>query len=215
MTVTVQNPLLLGTFRRALWVLNSYRCQKYKSRPHLMAVREETAYFHKGQNRMSKMTEKGCDRRSFDEEIRLLEEDPAIAQMEQYSQHHGNNTLQHVENVADVSFRIADRLHLDIDEKALARGAMLHDFYLYTTKDMEISKYRHGVGHPETALRNAKAHMELSEKEENIIRSHMWPLTITHLPKSKEAALVCVADKYCALREAVSKNKSLVKRRRG
>ena len=79
-----------------------------------------------------KKTKVHNDRSIFDEQIRLLKEDPEIQKMASFTMHNGNTTLQHVENVADVSFRIAEKLGIDIDEKALARGAMLHDYYLYT-----------------------------------------------------------------------------------
>ena len=40
-------------------------------------------------------------------------------------------------------------------------------------------------------------------KEKNIIRGHMWPLTLAHPPKSKEAVLVSLADKEIATMEFV------------
>ena len=151
------------------------------------------------------------DRKRFEEEIRLLKEDPEIRKMASFGMHSGNNTLQHVENVADVSFRLAQRLGIDIDERALARGAMLHDYYLYTFKDTKLNFYRHGIGHPETALKNASRHYDLTGKEANIIRSHMWPMTLLHPPGSKEAVLVCLADKYCAVNEMLLKRHDLSK----
>lgn len=149
------------------------------------------------------------DKGRFDEQIRLLKEDPEIRKMASFTMHNGNTTLQHVENVADVSFRLAEKLGIDIDEKALARGAMLHDYYLYTFKETGMNPFRHGVSHPETALRNASKRHRLTEKESNIIRSHMWPMTLLHPPMSKEAVLVCLADKYCAAKEMFMKRHDL------
>ena len=156
-----------------------------------------------------KKTKVHNDRSIFDEQIRLLKEDPEIQKMASFTMHNGNTTLQHVENVADVSFRIAEKLGIDIDEKALARGAMLHDYYLYTFKETKMSPYRHGISHPETALKNASKRRRLTEKETNIIRSHMWPITFLHPPMSREAVLVCLADKYCAVNEMLLKKHDL------
>lgn len=156
-----------------------------------------------------KKTKVHNDRSIFDEQIRLLKEDPEIQKMASFTMHNGNTTLQHVENVADVSFRIAEKLGIDIDEKALVRGAMLHDYYLYTFKETKMSPYRHGISHPETALKNASKRHRLTEKETNIIRSHMWPMTFLHPPMSREAVLVCLADKYCAVNEMLLKKHDL------
>lgn len=156
-----------------------------------------------------KKTKVHNDRSIFDEQIRLLKEDPEIQKMASFTMHNGNTTLQHVENVADVSFRIAEKLGIDIDEKALARGAMLHDYYLYTFKETKMSPYRHGISHPETALKNASKRHRLTEKETNIILSHMWPMTFLHPPMSREAVLVCLADKYCAVNEMLLKKHDL------
>ena len=133
--------------------------------------------------------------------LHRLESNPDIGKMQAYSQHRGNRTYRHSRNVAVSSFRLAQRLGWRIDEKALATGAMLHDYYLYTFKDEDISAWRHCMTHPGRALANAQRIMPLNEREKNIIVSHMWPLTLFTLPKSKEALLVSLADKYCALRE--------------
>lgn len=145
-----------------------------------------------------------CNKALFESEMNALLNNPEIRRMSEFRMHRGKSTLHHVVAVAKTSFRLADRLGLDIDEKALARGAILHDFYLYTFFDTDISGFRHGISHPETALRNARKITTLTEKEENIIRSHMWPLTPFHPPRSKEAFLVMLADKYCAAKEMLS-----------
>ena len=43
---------------------------------------------------------------------------------------------------------------------------------------------------------------ELTKKEENIIHSHMRPLTLRAIPKSKEAFIICLVDKWCAIIES-------------
>ena len=54
-----------------------------------------------------------CNRDLFVSELNDLLNNPEIQRMAGYEQHQGNTTLQHVLNVAMVSFRIADRLGLD------------------------------------------------------------------------------------------------------
>ena len=175
-------------------------------------VQKVLFYTWAGQRIMSENKTKGPDRERFEEEMNKLLSSEDILKMEQFSQHQGNSTLQHVVNVAYCSFDIAEKMNWEIDEVALAKGAILHDYYLYSTKDMEKSDYQHGTKHPLEALNNARKIMDLTPKEENIIRSHMWPLTLFHLPKSKEAFLVCLADKYCATNEMILNRKDLAKK---
>ena len=131
--------------------------------------------------------------------------DPRVTILKAYTQHKGIPTFQHCRNVAVYSFYLAEKLGWRIDEEALARGAMLHDYYLYTVvekqKETKLSNFKHGITHPQLSLENASKVFNLTEKEKNIIRSHMWPLTFFHVPASKEAWLVCLTDTYCAVRE--------------
>ena len=130
-----------------------------------------------------------------------LERDPHVRLLEKHRQHRGNTTFFHCRSVAVESFRLAQRLGWRVDEQALARGAMLHDYHLYTRRCKEINALRHLLSHPKRACGNAEKVFDLSRKEKNIIESHMWPLTLFKPPKSKEAFLVTLADKLCALRE--------------
>jgi hypothetical protein len=50
-------------------------------------------------------------------------------------------------------------------------------------------------------MTKADKDFKLTNKEKNIIRGHMWPLTFLHPPKSREAFLVCLADKDVAAKE--------------
>ena len=127
--------------------------------------------------------------------------------MQEYSQHETSNSLKHSIHVAKVSFALAERMHVRIDEQVLATGAILHDYYLYDIDESGFSDYKHGTKHPQTALDNAMKEFQLSPKEQNIIRSHMWPLTLFHVPKSKEAWIVSLADKYCATKEMYGRRK--------
>lgn len=144
------------------------------------------------------------DARRFFGTLKKLENDPRVREMERYSQHKGTATFRHCHNVAVSSFRLAQRLGLRVEEEALARGAMLHDFHLYTRKKRD---FRHVFSHPKLAVRNADRAFRLNDKEKNIIESHMWPLTVFKLPRSREALLVSLADKYCALREMRGKRR--------
>ena len=130
-----------------------------------------------------------------------LERDPQVRLLKKHRQHRGNTTFRHCRSVAVESFRLAQRFGWNVDEDALARGAMLHDYHLYTRRLKKINGLRHLLSHPKRALGNAEKVFDLSRKEKNIIESHMWPLTLFKLPKSKEAFLVTLADKLCALRE--------------
>ncbi len=141
------------------------------------------------------------NREVFHEELERLLADPKIKELEKYPQHNGSNTLLHCVAVAMRSFDLAEKLGWDIDEKELARGAMLHDYYQYVIKEEGLSAYKHGTSHPLIAMRKADKDFGLTNKEKNIIRGHMWPLTFAHPPKSKEALLVCLADKDVATRE--------------
>ncbi len=139
---------------------------------------------------------------SFEKQMREMIADPRVQQMRRFSQHQGNTTYHHCLNVAQGSYNLAKFLHIKIDGKSLAVGAMLHDYYLYSTSSMDLSSYTHGVSHPQIALENAAdSNFQLNEREINIIESHMWPLTLTHIPREREAVLVCIADKFCALQE--------------
>lgn len=110
--------------------------------------------------------------------------------------HHGRiTTLDHSLFVAYLSFRAAKALGLDT--AAATRGGLLHDLYLYDSRDKSAHPGMQCFDHPRAAARNAEQVTDLSEKERNIILSHMWPLGGA-LPRSKEAVLVDLVDTFCA-----------------
>lgn len=122
-----------------------------------------------------------------------------------YMQHGNTTIMKHCRNVAYLSFACAKifekKLGLKFDYKSLIIGAYLHDLFMYDWHEKSNSHRLHGFSHPKTASQNAKKICNITSKQQSIIESHMWPLTITKLPKSREAFLVCLLDKQAALVE--------------
>lgn len=118
---------------------------------------------------------------------------------------HGNITVcDHVMSVARCSLALTDLLHIQCNRRALIRGALLHDYFLYDwhKPDREHPHRLHGFYHPGTALRNAAKEYKLTDRERDIIEKHMWPLTVVP-PKCREAWIVTTADKWCSLLETL------------
>ena len=117
---------------------------------------------------------------------------------------HGNTSVyMHSVRVAYISCYIAERYNLKVDFDSLIMGALLHDYFLYDWHEKRKGHHFHGFTHPGTALKNAEKEYELGDIERNIISRHMFPLTVVP-PMCREAWLVCLADKYCAVKETFS-----------
>jgi uncharacterized protein len=125
-----------------------------------------------------------------------------VQSMDTFMQHGETSCLTHSLAVAYTSYCFCVHYDLNIDYKALIRGALLHDFFLYDWHEKGDRKGLHGFTHPHAALKNAKTYFTLIKKEEDIIQKHMWPLTLT-LPRYKESFIVSFADKYCSLQETL------------
>ena len=118
---------------------------------------------------------------------------------------HGDMPVNaHCQNVAKYGLIIRDKLHIRCSEKELIRGALLHDYFLYDwhDKDHISPKNLHGFYHPGIALKNASEEYDLTPREREIIKKHMWPLTVVP-PTCREAWIVTFADKWCSLLETV------------
>ena len=141
--------------------------------------------------------------------LQQYDENPQVQRMREFIQHGDVTTYQHCKNVVRVSFWLNRRLHLHADETSLAVGAFLHDFYLYdwhkhsTFHGLRRLFEMHGFSHPGYACVNAQRVFHITKKEQDIIASHMWPLTFRHVPTCREAFIVCLADKYCAVVESM------------
>jgi len=132
--------------------------------------------------------------------IKDLIETPVVRTMNNFTQHSLVTTLEHCLFVSYVSFLICKFLGLNY--YAAARGGLLHDLFLYDWHDGHRDRRFHGFTHPKTALMNATMHFNLSHMEQDIIKKHMWPLTLV-FPRYRESYVVSLADKICCILEVL------------
>ena len=136
--------------------------------------------------------------------LSALLSDSHVQEMKEYVQHGRVSTLEHCVHVANLSYEIDKRLSLHSDLNVLLTGAMLHDFYLYDWHKKDDGSHRlHGLHHAKTACANARKFFHIDDKTSQVIGCHMWPLNLVRLPHSKEAWIVCVADKCVSLHETL------------
>ena len=119
--------------------------------------------------------------------------------------HHGITRYDHSMRVAYFSYIITKFLRLDYKETTEA--ALLHDFFTEEVKDKnQVARLRQ---HPTYAVKNAKKYFDLSEKQEDIIKTHMFPVTFTP-PKYLESWIVDLVDDISAIYEqAMTTSKKL------
>lgn len=174
----------------------------------------------KHQIRMDKYRRRYEERREL---YRLLKENASdilcsanFQETRNYIQHGSIPVHRHCIDVANQSIIISKRLGIPCSQRELIRGALLHDYFLYDWHDKNRGNYQrlHGFYHPGIALRNAEKEYQLSLREKDIIKKHMWPLTVMP-PMCREAWIVTTADKYCSLLETLRLRKGAGKTRIG
>ena len=129
----------------------------------------------------------------------------AYPEMKQYFSHSDITVYEHCIKVAYAAYRFAVKNAIPCDRRALVRGALLHDYYLYDWHDPNKGFRWHGFKHHRFALQNAERDFVLSRREREIIRTHMFPLTFWCLPTCREAWIVSIADKIVATDETLKK----------
>ncbi len=127
--------------------------------------------------------------------------------------HHGSSKYEHSLRVAKCSFKLGKVFHADM--KSLTRSALLHDFFIGTRKEKPENSY---LKHPETAARNAKEYFNVSDKEAEDIRTHMFHHVLIkkilpfinreekakvrdYKPQSKEGWIICASDLIVSVME--------------
>ncbi len=112
--------------------------------------------------------------------------------------HHGITRYEHSLRVAKYTYNVAKTFKLNTVEE-VTRAAILHDFYNDIDLDDQNSVERlHN--HPFVAAKNASSMFKLSEMQQNIIETHMFPVT-KKIPNTKESILVSLMDKTAAIYE--------------
>ncbi|MBR5407848.1 MAG: HD domain-containing protein [Lachnospiraceae bacterium] len=134
-----------------------------------------------------------------------------VQEMKNYVQHGDVSVYDHVNSVAHTAYKLAHGLRLKINEKALIEGALLHDFFGYDWHNDKVKRKlfdMHGFTHAKRAKERAVKYFNIDRHTQHVIESHMWPLTLRNLPRSREAVLVCIADKIVSARETLFHRKS-------
>ncbi len=134
---------------------------------------------------------------------------PEVRKLSEYNHHNGKTRLEHVIEVAYLSFLWGKRFSLDC--KSIVRGALLHDLFHYDW--LREGPRLHGFRHPKIALDNASRVVQLTEKEKDIIKKHMWPLTPVP-PRYAESLIVALIDTYCSVKDYLKPGKQNIRRKR-
>ena len=155
---------------------------------------------HNGYNEAMKIS-------ALDEIDALMKEydaHPLVQRMRLFYQHGHVNTYMHARRVMRKSLAIKRALHIHVDEKELLLAALLHDFYLYDWHEVgDGSHHFHGFRHPKRASEKAIEVFCVSPLVAKAIRTHMWPLTLFHIPTSKIGWIICIADKLISIKETI------------
>ncbi|MBP3892775.1 MAG: phosphohydrolase [Atopobiaceae bacterium] len=125
---------------------------------------------------------------------------PGMQLSDTFMQHGTTSVLVHSLRVTSLALALARNFAIAVNVRALTRGALLHDYFLYDWHKPHRDNVLHGFTHPFTACRNAVRDHAIGKLEQHMIKTHMFPL-VPLVPTGREAALLCLADKIIATRE--------------
>lgn len=131
----------------------------------------------------------------FSNIVRPIIENKEFQQMKNIT-HHGITRYDHSLRVAYFTYKVTKALKLDYKEATEA--ALLHDFFLDDVEnENKIAKLRR---HPGCAVAKSLKYYDLTEKQVDIIKTHMFPITFTP-PKYLEGWLVDLVDDAASVYE--------------
>lgn len=136
----------------------------------------------------------------FYELIKDILNNEEFIKRKEYHHHENRSVYVHSIYVSYYSYKIAKFLHMDYTNTAI--GGLLHDFYYndWQKNPQKGIKNLHGFVHAGQAATNSNKHFPqlMNKKVDNIIRRHMFPLTIIP-PKYFEGWIVTCVDKFVSL----------------
>lgn len=141
----------------------------------------------------------------FEKILEQVNNDPNVKKMNDSLQHGSVTTYKHCYDVANICYKLNHKFKITKNVENLVLGAFLHDFFLYDWHNIKCNNIKelHGFSHAKIAANNAKNILNMNNEVCDIIKTHMWPLNITSIPKTREAWLVCIVDKYVSLIETL------------
>jgi len=127
--------------------------------------------------------------------------------------HHGTSKYEHSVRVAKLSYRLSKFFNADVI--SATRAGLLHDFFFGTRKEKPENSY---LRHPVTASNNARKYFNVSKKEAEAIKTHMFHQVLLKKvfpfinrkekvsvkefkPKSKEGWIICASDLLVSVME--------------
>ena len=122
----------------------------------------------------------------------------------EHIQHGSTTTYTHSLCVTYISVWMAIRCRREVDMRTLVRGALLHDYFLYDWHEKNEYHNLHGFKHATISMNNARRDFGVDDKTAFVIYAHMFPLNLMRVPVTREARIVCMADKMCAGIETLS-----------
>lgn len=74
----------------------------------------------------------------FKQELEKVCKNSRMLESGRYMQHGCTSVFRHSVSVAHYSLYLAWKMHIPVDEKALIRGALLHDYFLYDWHEKDV-----------------------------------------------------------------------------
>ena len=153
---------------------------------------------------MRKLTSE--EKKELEEIYQRFLHDEKVMRMQDIQMHRGSSCYIHSFRVAKLCVKKAARYNRYTfkDLKNVLVASILHDYYLYDWREHHELKKNHGRRHPLVACANAVRDFNIPIEVQEIIKTHMWPLTPKLYPKTKEAKLVNRMDNHIATREGLT-----------
>ncbi len=117
--------------------------------------------------------------------------------------HHRHSSLEdHTLNVTIAGAKLCRRLnkmHIDVDEKDVIQASLCHDLGMIDRDEKYDTDKDAWKRHPAESVKSARRLLPgMSRRAESIILTHMWPIC-GERPRSREAVVVSIADKYASV----------------